>query len=267
MPPAVQGYLRCPASGGRLLRMTPAPKLIAATLAVSLFAVPASADSKRFGLTGFDAVDVRGDMIVEIVDAAPVRADAEGARSTLETLSMEVQERTLTIRQLSDGPYGPRRAGEPPARIRINARGLSRISVHGGGRVTVTGMRGQQVIVTLDGAGTVDARGIVAEQLDVRAAGQGTVTVAGRARSMSAVNSGAAAIEAQAVVPRDLSVRSSGAGSGNYAASGTARVDALGDGNVTVTGRARCTVRNVGAGTVNCGPAARGTLPTTADVE
>lgn len=247
--------------------MNHSSQIAAAVLAAALLAVPASADTKRFGLTGFDAIDVRGDMIVEIVDAAPVRADAEGARSTLETLSLEVQERTLTIRQLSDGPYGPRRAGEPPARIRINARGLSRLSVHGGGRVNATGLRGQQVIVTLDGAGTVDATGIVADQLDVRAAGQGVVTIAGRARSMSAVNSGAATIEAQALVPRDLSVRSSGAGSGRYAASGTARVDALGDGNVTVTGRARCTVRNVGAGTVNCGPAARGTLPTTADVE
>lgn len=243
-------------------------KLLATAAAVAaLLATPASADSKRFGLTGFDTIDIRGDMTVEIVDAAPVRAEAEGSRSTIETLSVEVQERTLIIRQLSDGPYGPRRAGEPPANIRINARGLSRLIVRGGGRVTANGLRGEQVIVTLDGAGTVDARNIAATQLDVRAAGQGSVTVSGRARSMSAVNSGAATIVGQGVVPRDLTVRSNGAGVGTYAASGTARVDALGEGNITVTGRARCTVRNVGAGTVECGPSARIPLPTTADTE
>lgn len=267
MRPAVQGCLRYPSHRGRLKHMTSFAKLTAATIAASLLAVPASADTKRFGLTGFDGIDIRGDMTVEIVDAAPVRADAEGARSTLETLSLEVQERTLIVRQLSDGPYGPRRAGEAPARIRINARGLSRLIVRGGGRVTASGLRGQQVIVTLDGAGTVDARNIVAEQLDVRASGQGVVTVSGRARTMSAVNSGSAGIVAEDVVARDLTVRSSGAGAGSYAASGTARVDALGEGNITVIGRARCTVRNAGAGTVNCGPAARGSLPTTADVE
>ena len=242
-------------------------KLFASVFVAALLAVPASADTKRFGLTGFDGIDVRGDMIVEIVDASPVRAEAEGARSTVETLSMEVQERMLVIRQLSDGPYGPRRAGEPPAHVRINARGLSRLIVRGGGRVTASGMRGEQVIVTLDGAGAVDARGIEATRLDIRAAGQGSVTVSGRARTMSAVNSGSASIMADGVIPRDLTVRSSGAGAGSYAASGTARIDTLGEGNVTVVGRARCTVRNVGAGTVNCGPAARGALPTSADVE
>ena len=242
-------------------------KLFASVFVAALLAVPASADTKRFGLTGFDGIDVRGDMIVEIVDASPVRAEAEGARSTVETLSMEVQERMLVIRQLSDGPYGPRRAGEPPAHVRINARGLSRLIVRGGGRVTASGMRGEQVIVTLDGAGAVDARGIEATRLDIRAAGQGSVTVSGRARTMSAVNSGSASIMADGVIPRDLTVRSSGAGAGSYAASGTARIDTLGEGTVTVVGRARCTVRNVGAGTVNCGPAARGALPTSADVE
>lgn len=242
-------------------------KLFASVFVAALLAVPASADTKRFGLTGFDGIDVRGDMIVEIVDASPVRAEAEGARSTVETLSMEVQERMLVIRQLSDGPYGPRRAGEPPAHVRINARGLSRLIVRGGGRVTASGMRGEQVIVTLDGAGAVDARGIEATRLDIRAAGQGSVTVSGRARTMSAVNSGSASIMADGVIPRDLTVRSSGAGAGSYAASGTARIDTLGEGNVTVVGRARCTVRNVGAGTVECGPRARGALPTSADVE
>ncbi len=241
--------------------------LFSAPLVALLLTVPATADTKRFGFTGFDGIDVRGDMIVEIVTASPVRADAEGSRSTLETLSLEVQERTLIVRQLSDGPYGPRRAGEPPARIRINAQGLNRLIVRGSGNVRATGLRGQRVIVTLDGGGSVDASGIIAEQLDVRAAGQGVVTVSGRARTMSAVNSGSATIIADAVVPRDLTVRSSGAGSSSYAASGTARVDALGEGNVSVAGRARCTVRNVGAGTVECGPRQRGSLPTSADTE
>lgn len=254
--------------------MTAAPRLIAC-IALTLLALPSTQveaqaqSTKRFGLSSFERVQVEGDIIVEIVASPSISAVAEGPSTALDTLTLDVRERTLTIRQAFEGPYGQRRSnaagGTGPVRIRLSAQNLSAISLAGAGSITATGLRGPSVQVVVDGAGSINATIPDGTAVSSRAVGSGAITLSGRARSLTAVTNGAASINAAALPVRDLTVQSVGSGASHFAASATANIFAMGSANVTVDGTPRCTVRNAGAGTIACGTDARNRLPQRGD--
>ncbi|MEQ1688858.1 MAG: DUF2807 domain-containing protein [Sphingopyxis sp.] len=227
-------------------------------------AAPASADTRRYGLTSFDRIEVLGDMIVEIIPDYRISAVAEASRSALETLSLEVNDRTLVVRQVAEGPYGPRRAADGPTRIRLRAPALQQVMLRGSGQISAGQLRGQNIAINVDGPGQVRASVLRGETIHLRVVGTGEITISGHARDLTATITGAGSIDAGALVVRDLTVRSSGSGSSRFAASHSASIVAGGSANVDVTGHARCEIRNIGAGTVVCGAASRAPLPTTA---
>lgn len=243
-----------------MIRTLPLLGIFAAVLAT-----PAHADTKQFGLTSYERIEVRGDMIVEIVPSTSISAVAEGTRAALETLDLTVRNRTLVVSQRSMGAYGPRRASDGPLRIRLTAQNLGSIDLRGSGQVRATGLRGTEVMVTLEGAGRIEAE--ISRGIDVatRVEGPGTVVLSGRSRSLRAIVAGAGAVDASGLPVRDLEVRSNGTGGSRFAASGNATVIAIGAANVEVAGAPRCTVTNNGAGTVTCGVRQREALPTTED--
>lgn len=246
-----------------LLRLT-LPCLLA--FAAAQPAAAQSLQSKRFGISSFERIEVQGDMIVEITPSNAISAVAEGDSNALDTLSLEVRERTLLIRQSFEGSYGARRPSSGgPLRLRITAQNLSAATLAGSGSIRVRGLRGPAVMLVVDGAGSIDAEIPDGADVSSRAVGSGTITIAGRARTLTAVTNGAASINAMALPVRDLTVQAVGSGASHFAASATANIFAMGSANVTVDGAPRCTVRNTGAGTIACGDDARNRLPQRAD--
>jgi hypothetical protein len=227
--------------------------------------VPAHADSKRYGITSYDRIEVRGDMIVEINPSHLISAVAEGSRAALETLTLDVVDRTLIVSQRSEGAFGPRRAADGPIRLRLTAQNLAAIDLRGAGQVTARHLRGPQIVVALDGPGRIDAAILAGTAVATRSTGSGSITLSGRARSLQATVSGSSSIDAARLDVRDLVVRASGTGASRFAAISTARVIATGEAMVDVSGRPRCTVSNTGAGTVACGAGQRSALPTTSN--
>ena len=222
-------------------------------------AVPAQANTRTFGLTSFDRIEIYGDMVVEIIPDNRITAVANASRASLETLSMEVSNRILTVRQVSEGVYGPRTtAADGPISIRITAQNLSAIVVRGSAQVTAAGLRGREILITTDGAARVTATIPSSEAVLLRSTGSGEITVSGRTQRLRATTNGAGAIDASALAARDLDVQVVGTGNSSFAASATATILAQGAAGATVTGRPRCEVRNTGAGTTSCGAAARG---------
>jgi hypothetical protein len=241
-----------------------------ALLAALGIASPASAQAqitKRYGLTSFDRIEVQGDMIVEITPSSSISAVAEGTSDALDSLQLEVRERTLYIQQGFEGSYGPRRSTSGPVHIRLTAQNLSVARMIGSGSIRVQGLRGPLVQLVLDGAGGIDATVPTGTEVSARAVGSGTITLTGRAQTFTALTNGAATINAAALPVRDLTVQSVGSGGGSFAASGTAHVSATGSASISVSGQPQCTVRNAGAGTISCGDNARNRLPQRGDVD
>lgn len=239
--------------------------LLPLSLLCAAIATPAHADTKRFGLTSYDRIEVRGDMIVEIAPSNHITAVAEGTRVALETLDLVVRNRVLLVSQRSMGAYGPRRASDGPLRIRLTAQNLGAVDLRGSGQVRVAGLRGSEVLVALQGSGMIEAGIPLGIDVATRVEGPGTITLSGRSRSLRAIVAGSGTIDASAMPVRDLDVRSNGTGTSRFAASGEVTVLASGAANVAVAGAPRCTVTNTGAGTVECGVRQRDSLPTTED--
>lgn len=235
--------------------MTRLPFALGAALSLLTLATPAAADQRRFGLLSFDAIDVQGDMVVEVRPDYRIAAVAEASREAIEALSLEVRDRTLYIRQSAEGAFGPVRADRGPVTIRLTAQNLRSITMRGAGLVTVERLQGDSVRVDLTGAGQLTVNGIDARDLTVRGTGNGGITLAGRARMMRASATGATSIDAAALTVEQLTARGVGSGAALYTATRTADLQAAGSYGITVTGRARCTLRNQGSGQLLCGGA------------
>ena len=236
--------------------------LSAAVMAIgTLCASPAAADTKRFGITSYDRIEVIGDMVVDITPSHLISAVAEGNRADLDVLDIAVRNRVLVIRNALEGPYGQRPRLVRPVRIRLTAQNLSAVSINGGAQVTVSGLRTDHTSLAVNGVGRINATGVTGRAIDLSLNGAGEITVTGRVTTASSNVAGAGQIDASALLARDLEVRAAGGGHSRYAASTTATVFASGAANVTVTGDPRCTVNNLGAGTIACGNRQRNTLP------
>lgn len=227
--------------------------LLFATMMV--LAAPAHAEIRRIGLPGFDRIEVAGDMTVEVRADHRIAATAEGSRDALDALQVEVIDRTLHIRQLSMGTFGPRRADAGPVVVRVSAQNLRAVLLQGAGAVTVDGLRGAETQLFLNGAGSLTVRGVASESVQLRTAGNGTMTLTGRARNVQAAINGSGGIDALALTADALRVTAVGAGTSRFTAARTADVQISGTGGLTVDGRPRCTVRNLSSGTVRCGVA------------
>ncbi|MBX9728719.1 MAG: DUF2807 domain-containing protein, partial [Sphingopyxis sp.] len=131
--------------------------LALALLMLGGLAAPASAETRNFGIVSFDAIEVRGDTIVDLVPGHRISARAEGTREAIETLTLEMEGRTLVISQALEGRYGPRRAEDGPARLTLTGQNVSVIVLRGSGQVRARGLRGPRVTVRLDGPGRIEA--------------------------------------------------------------------------------------------------------------
>ncbi len=221
--------------------------------AALLLSTSASAELRRVGLTSFDRIEIAGNMTVEIRADHRIAAVVEGSRDALDTMQVEVVNRTLYVRQLSMGTFGPRRADAGPVIVRISAQNLRAVLLHGAGAVTVDGLRGPETQLFLNGPGQLTVRGIAVETLLLRTAGNGAMTLTGRARNVQAALNGGGGVDALTLSADALRVTAVGPGTSRFTAVRTADVQVSGTGGLTVDGRPNCTVRNLSSGTVRCG--------------
>jgi hypothetical protein len=222
-------------------------------VAVCVLASPAAAEQRRVGLTSFDRIEIAGNMTVEIRADHRINAVIDGSRDALDSMQVEVVNRTLYVRQLAVGTFGPRRADVGPVVVRIAAQNLRAVQLHGAGAVNVVGLRGPETQIFLNGPGQLTVSGIAVETLLVRTSGNGTMTLAGRARNVQAALNGGGGVNALALSADALRVVAVGPGSSQFTAVRTADVQVNGTGGLTVDGRPNCTVRNLSSGTVRCG--------------
>ena len=228
----------------------------AAFAATALFlAGSASAGEKRFGLSSFEAIEVNADVTVEVVNRAPVSAVATGPQDALDRLSIEARDGKLVIGERQFAGDEKRRAPRGPVTIRVNAANLRSATLGGAGSLQVDALKGQRAMVGLRGPGRLTVGRIAADRLSVAMLGNGTMTLGGAVKQAQMTLSGAGMVDAGALAVDELISDSEGAGDHVLRAVKSAAITARGIGKTVVLGRPACTVRNVGSGSVTCGPA------------
>jgi len=244
VPSARTGY------GGTMITYLRAATLAAAALIAT---TPAIAAEKRFGLTGFDAIEVNADYAIEVTTRVPVGAVATGPQDALDRLSIEARDGRLVIGERRFAGDESRRAPRGAVTIRINVANLRSATMGGAGSLRIDRMKGNRVTIGLRGPGTLSVGKVESDRLSVAMIGNGTMTLAGTTKQAQMTLSGAGLFDADALAIDALVFDGEGAGEHRLHALKTASVTARGVGRTVVRGRPVCTVRNIGTGSVSCG--------------
>ncbi|MEC3910722.1 DUF2807 domain-containing protein [Sphingobium sp. CR2-8] len=234
-------------TGRGALRTLSAMALAGAAL---LTAMPAMAATRGFTITSFDAIRVDAPVTVVLTTGAGASARAEGDQAALDRLKVDVSGRLLIVSM--DRPRAGEKSGGA-ATLRLSTGMVDRIVLTGGGSVSIDRMKGLQGQIVSGGNGDVTVSKVELDRIDVALAGGGRVSLAGRTGIANVRVNGPGTLAAEPLFARQASVGNEGPGSIALTADVTARITASGSGDVTITGKAACTVDNRGTGRVACG--------------
>lgn len=214
---------------------------------------PASAAERTIGLTSFDRIVLNGDFAVEVVTAAPVRAIVTGPADALDRVELRSAGGVLTISDRRFASDRTRGDGAGGVVIRINAARLRSATVAGAGSLSIDRIAAAKVELGLRGPGALIVGTVTADRLTLGVIGNGRVSVGGSAKNAEMMVSGAALVDASKLLVTDLVANGEGAADQRYQARRTALVTLRGIGRIAVDGTPKCTVRNLGTGTISCG--------------
>jgi hypothetical protein len=215
-----------------------------------LIATPATAATRGYTITSFDAIRIDAPVNVVVTTGAGASARADGDQALLDRLNVNVSGRLLTISMTRAQP-GEKSGGA--ATLRLSTGDLSRIVLTGGGSVAVSRMKGLRGEIILGGNGDVTVATIDLDQLNLSLAGGGRATLTGRTGVANIRVSGPGAVAADALRARQATLANDGPGSIALTAEVTVKIVATGSGDVTVNGKAACSVDNRGTGRIACG--------------
>lgn len=235
--------------------MTSSTRLAAIAAATLLSFGPASAAEKRFGLSSFEAIEVTANVDVVVVARAPVSAVATGTPDALDRLVLETRDGRLVVSEKKYAGDENRSTPSGAVTIRVNAANLQSATLVGAGSLQIDGLKGVRVAVGLRGPGKLTVGKISTDRLAVAMIGNGTMTLGGAAKQGQITVSGAGMVDAGKLAIDELVSDSEGAGDHVFNAVKSAAITTRGIGKTVVLGRPLCTVRNVGSGSVTCGPA------------
>jgi hypothetical protein len=178
-------------------------------------------------------------------------ARATGSTQALDGISVRVEGRTLTIRRDPSAWGGfPGRAQEAVELV-VGTHELSRADLNGAGSLLIDKVRGLTFELSAQGAGRTEIGDVQADRLVVSLSGTMTSRVAGKALKLTAIVRGASSLDASELRTKEGLLSAEGPAQLAANASDTARVDATGVAQVTVTGNPACTVKLLGSASVS----------------
>lgn len=159
---------------------------------------------------------------------------------------------------LEDGTLGIMREkswkGPGVATVAVTMPAAKEIVLAGSGDITAAAMV-DEAEINIAGSGTVAIARVQSSSLDVNLMGSGTLSAAGTADRLDFNVAGSGALNARQLKVEQAEINIAGSGSGEFASDGKVAAHIAGSGNVTVYGRADCSIKAIGSGTVRCRPA------------
>jgi hypothetical protein len=223
------------------------PALIVAAL---LFSAPASAADRNYSVTTFDRVRVDGGYKVTVKTGVAPFARASGSPQALDSVSIEVQGRTLIVRRSRSAWGGYPGSAAGPVEIQIGTHELSTAWVNGDGSLTIDKVKGLKFESDVQGAGLIHIANVDADQLRLGLSGAATARLAGKALKMIASVRGSSMLDADMLSTKDLVVTAEGPAIARANATNSAKVNGAGVASITLSGNPACTVKMTGSASV-----------------
>lgn len=220
-------------------------------IALVALAAPADAATRNFGIESFDRIRVEGPFKVSLTTGVAPFASATGSAAGLERIAVDVQGRTLVVRnnRSSWGGYPGEQAG--PVEISIGTHDLTAAWLNGAGSLQVDKVRGLSFDLGVQGSGAIAIGEADIDQLRVSVAGTATARLAGRAGKMTAVVRGISTLDAAGLVTKDAAIGADGPATVNANVTNAVKVDGSGVATVTLTGTPACTAKLTGSASVS----------------
>ena len=212
---------------------------------------PADAATRNFGVSGFDRIRVDGPFKVRLTTGVAPFALAKGSGPALDSVTIDVQGRTLVVgsNRSSWGGYPGEAKG--PVEISVGTHELTAAYLNGSGSLAIDKVRGLSFDLWVQGAGVASIDSAAVDQLKVSIAGTGSASVAGTAPKLTALVRGISTLDAAGLMVGDATIGAQGPATVRVTVTGAAKVDVQGAAVVDLAGKPACTVQAVGSATVS----------------
>ena len=176
----------------------------------------------------FSAVDVSGAYEVDIICQKEPSLEIEGDDNILPIVKTEIKNGTLYIR--SEHGFNVKK----PIKVRITTGNLDGLSSSGASKITLEGVKNEQLVIETSGASKIDA--------------------AGETKSLEIESSGASKVDVQELRASRVKVSLSGAGRAQVYASEEVNAEASGASQITYYGEPKVVNKSAsGASSINKG--------------
>lgn len=222
-----------------------------ALLLAAALASPGASATRNFGVNGFDRIRVEGPFTVRLATGVAPYAKAAGSAAALDRVAVDVQGRTLVVRPARSGWGGYPGEGSGPVEITVGTHELSAAWLNGAGSLQIDKISGLSFDLSVQGSGSAAIGRADVDQLRVSIAGSGGATLAGRARSMTAVVRGISTLDASALVTKDAVIGAEGPATVKANVINAAKLDGSGAATITLGGNPACTAKMNGSASLS----------------
>ena len=213
-------------------------------------AAPAGAATRNFGVSGFDRIRVDGPYKVKVITGVPASAIATGPARALDGVAIDVQGRTLVVRNARQSWGGYPGEASGPVEISIGTHDLSTVWLNGSGSVVINKVKGLSFDLSVQGSGSAAIDAVDVDQFKVGISGSGSVRLAGKAPKLTAIVRGMSTLDAPGLSSKDAVLGAEGPANIRMTVTGSAKIDAQGTAAIELAGEPSCTVRATGSATV-----------------
>jgi len=221
-------------------------------LLLACAAAPAGAATRNFGVSGFDRIRVEGPFKVRLtIGVAPFAKASGGSPAALDSVTLDVQGRTLVVRSNGSSWSGYPGEARGPVEISIGTHDLNAAWLNGSGSLAIDKARGLSFDLSIQGAGSASIGSVAVDQLKVSISGTASVSLAGTAPKLTAIVRGVSSLDAAGLTTKDATIGAQGPATVRANVTNTAKVDAQGAATVELGGRPACTVKASGSASVN----------------
>jgi len=222
-----------------------------ASAVLALFAAPAGAATRNFGITDFTKVRVDGPYKVTFVSGVAPFARATGSAQALDRLTIEVRGDTLVVQNNKSGWGGYPGTNPGPIEVSIGTHEISNAWVNGAGALLIDRIRGLSFGLSVQGSGRAEVAAADADQVSVSLIGTASAKLTGRAKKLTALVRGISALDASSLAATDASIGAEGAATIDANVKDEATVAASGPAIIRLVGNPTCVLRTGGSTTVS----------------
>ena len=226
-------------------------RMLLSALALASLAVPADGATRNFGVSGFDRIRVEGPYRVTLATGvAPFATATSSSAGALDGLAIDVQGRTLVIRnnRTSWGGYPGESAA--PVDISIGTHELTAAWLNGSGTLAIDKLRGFSFDLAVQGSGAASVGAVEVDQFKVNVSGTAAVGLSGSAKKLTAAVLGVATLHAAALTSKDANFSVQGPATVRATVTETAKINAQGPSTVDLAGNPACTIKTAGSANV-----------------